>query len=76
MAAEIVDEVNGHTDEALKKISGHLNDLSEKVDGLCVGSVEANIKLAKEGNLDHVRENMLTIQQSITPQHPLFPDYG
>ena len=76
MAAEIVDEVNGHTDEALKKISGHLNDLSEKVDGLCVGSVEANIKLAKEGNLDQVRENMLTIQQSITPQHPLFPDYG
>ena len=34
MAAEIVDEVNGHTDEALEKISGHLNDLSEKVDGL------------------------------------------
>lgn len=76
MAAEIVDEVNGHTDEALENVSGQLDDLSEKLDGLCVGSVDANVRLAKEGKLDQVRENMLAIQQSITPQHPLFPDYG
>lgn len=76
MAAEIVDEVNGHTDEALENVSGQLDDLSEKIDGLCVGSVDANVRLAKEGKLDQVRENMLAIQQSITPQHPLFPDYG
>lgn len=76
MAAEIADEINGHTDEVLEKVSGQLNDLSEKIDALYAGSVDANIKLAKEGNLDKVRENMLTIQQSITPQHPLFPDYG
>lgn len=76
MAAEIADEINGHTDEALEKVSGQLDDLSEKIDGLCVGSVDANVRLAKEGKLDQVRENMLAIQQSITPQHPLFPDYG
>lgn len=76
MAAEIADEINGHTDEALENVSGQLDDLSEKIDGLCVGSVDANVRLAKEGKLDQVRENMLAIQQSITPQHPLFPDYG
>lgn len=61
LAATVVDDITSELDE-----------LGNKLDT----TIDANVRLAREGNFEEVRKNITEIEQSISVEHCLFPDYG
>ena len=61
LAATVVDDITSELDELGNKLGT---------------TIDANVRLAREGNFEEVRKNISEIEQSISVEHCLFPDYG
>lgn len=61
LAATVVDDITSELDELGKKLGT---------------TIDANVRLAREGNFEEVRKNITEIEQSISVEHCLFPGYG
>ena len=61
LAATIVESIDESSDTLGNKLSS---------------TIDANVHLAREGNFEEVRKNITEIEQSISVEHCLFPDYG
>lgn len=75
-AGRIEDTVINEVSNQHVEISQKLTELTTHIDSTLPLSLDYNMNLADNGQIDKVGENLSKVMKAISTTHPLYPDYG
>lgn len=75
VASEVVDAVNNHTDDTVKKLTNHIDQLQTTIEDASVYSIEAINNDAENGNFKAIEKKITSQLKVASIYHPLAPYY-